>query len=279
MQAAIPTPGEQSEAMNNFLMTAAAIGLLMMGGSLVTLTIIVRDLVASAENRANQQPQISEQLQESIDLLGGIEFLPEPAIDHLVDRLNESGYDHQPIDPDDPLLKQRVVLICEGMHERVARRVIERLIYLDALDSEKPIDLRIATGGGWTDSAFAIVDTMRDIQAPVNVTAIGGCYSAGTVILAAGTGVRSATSNTTLSVHVNDFQPEGDFNFDEEELARFRRVYARYTEVPLPWFDAPGDNQYYFDAEQALRLKLIDEIAMPHWAAPVERGEVDRPAA
>lgn len=226
--------------------------------------------------------ELAERVGESIDASGGVEYLAEPAIDQLVDRLNESGYDHQPINPDDPLLKRRTILICEGMHERVARRVIERLIYLDAIDPTKPIELRVTTSGGWTDSAFAIVDTMRAIQAPVNVTATGGCYSAGTVILAAGTGTRSATPNTTLSVHVNDFHPnqEDDLDFDGRELTRFRRIYERYTSIPPDWFDEPGDNQYYLDAEEALRLELIDEIAEPHWQAPaVEEDAAARPAA
>jgi len=227
--------------------------------------------------------ELAQRVNTDIDHYGGVEYLAEPAIDQLVDRLNESGYDHQPIDPDDPLLKRRVILICEGMHERVARRVVERLLYLDGLDPAAPIDLRIATSGGWVDSAFAIVDTMRSLRAPVNVTALGGCYSAGTVILAAGTGTRTATPNALLSVHVNDYQPgvdEFDLDLDARELARFRDVYRRYTDVPADWFEEPGDNQYYLDAEEALELGLIDQIAEPEWQTPPERrAEPRRPAA
>lgn len=224
--------------------------------------------------------ELSERFTTAIDDSGGAAYLAEPGIDQLVDRLNESGYDHQPIDPEDPLLAKRTILICEGMHERVARRVIERLLYLDALDPAAPIELRITTSGGWTDSAFAIVDTMRAIQAPVNLTAVGGCYSAGTVILAAGTGTRSATPNTVLSVHVNDFEPDDDLDYDGRELARFRGVYERYTKVPTEWFEEPGDNQYYLDAKQALRMELIDKIAEPKWQAPaVDQDKTVRPAA
>ncbi|TWU00671.1 ATP-dependent Clp protease proteolytic subunit [Botrimarina colliarenosi] len=206
---------------------------------------------------------LAEEVMASAEYVGGVEYLAEPAIDHLIDRLNESGYNHQPIDPNEPLLKSRIVLVCEGMNERVARHVVERLIYLDALDPARPIDLRIATSGGWVDSAFTIVDTMRAIEAPVNVTAIGGCYSAGTVILAAATGKRAATPNTLLSVHVNDFEPGDDFDVDRRELDRFRDVYRRYTDVPESWFDGTGDNQWYLNAEQALKMELIDEIAQP----------------
>ncbi|MEO0530377.1 MAG: ATP-dependent Clp protease proteolytic subunit [Planctomycetota bacterium] len=216
---------------------------------------------------------LAQQLNKSIEVAGGAEYVAEPLIDQLVDRLNESGYDHQPIDPDDPMLKARIVLINAGINERVAARVTERLLYLDRLDPTKPIDLRVHTSGGWVDSAFAIVDTMRSIEAPVNVTAVGGCYSAGTVVLAAATGTRSAMPNTVLSVHVNDYwRGDDDYDADVQELARFRRVYQQFTRVPKEWFDEPGDQQYYFDAEQALRMELIDEIAEPQWQVPQRKA-------
>lgn len=223
---------------------------------------------------------LAEHADRVLEASPGLDLVAERAVDQLVDRLNESGYDRPPIDPDEPLLKRRTILISEGMHERVARHVIERMIYLDAEDPTAPIDLRITTSGGWTDSAFAIVDTMRSLRAPVNVTALGACYSAGTVILAAGTGTRSATPSALLSIHVNDFRTEESdgLDYDTHELARFRNVYQRYTSVPPDWFDEPGDNQYYLDAQQALRMELIDEIAEPVWQEPETEAEA-RPAA
>lgn len=222
--------------------------------------------------------ELAERVNQDIDHYGGVEFLAREPLsaftEDLVDLFNESGFGVMPLDPEDPLLKRRIVLIAEGMNERTARRVVESLVYLDAEDPDTPIDLRLVTGGGWTDSAFTIVDTMRAIHAPVNVTALSGCYSAGTVILAAGTGTRTATPNTILSVHVNELQPDedeglGEHDYKRHELARFRGVYERFTSVPKAWFDEPGDNQYYLDAEQALQMELIDAIAEPHWKAPV----------
>ncbi|MGL4513772.1 MAG: ClpP family protease [Lacipirellulaceae bacterium] len=202
------------------------------------------------------------------DEAGGVPYLADPAIDHAVDRLTESGPEPRPIDPDDPLVKLRVVVVTEGMNERTARHVVERLIYLNAANPKAPIELRLATSGGWLDAAFAIVDAMRGIEAPVNVVATGGCYSAGTVVLAAATGKRIVTPSTVLSVHVNAYEPLGEFDIDEHDLRRFRDVYLRYTRVPEEWLDEEGDNQYYLDAEQALDMDLVDEIAEPKWEAP-----------
>lgn len=250
--------------MRTFFLFLIAIAVLAVAGCVVALTV--------------QSWKVLDELRVALDASGGVEYLTEPTVDHLVDRLNESGYGHPALDTDDPLLKSRVILVCEGMNERVARRVIEQLLYLDMANPTAPIDLRIATSGGWTDSAFAIVDTMRSIKAPVNVTAIGGCYSAGTVVLAAATGTRAATPNTLLSIHVNDFQPGDDMEMDTRELTRFRDLYRRYTKVPEEWFEQNGDNQWYLDPEQALGLGLIDEITEPAWK-PREAPPAVRPAA
>jgi len=248
-----------------FLLVLATLAAIAIAGCVIALTV--------------RAWQVGDELNAALDTWGGMEYLTEPTVDHLVDRLNESGYDHRALDVEDPLLKSRIVLVCEGMNERVARRVIEQLIYLNTDDATKPIDLRIATSGGWTDSAFAIVDTMRALKAPVNVTAVGGCYSAGTVILAAATGKRSATPNALLSVHVNDYQDGEDTDLDPRELARFREVYRRYTDIPPEWFQLEGDNQWFLDAEQALEMKLIDEIAEPAWKPKERRPAARQPAA
>ncbi len=224
--------------------------------------------------------EVGESLQASIDRNGGVEYLAEPAIDILVDRLNESGFDRRPLRADEPLLAHRTILISEGINERVASHVMTRLIHLNAIDPKTPIELKVTTSGGWLDSAFAIVDTMRSLEAPVNITAVGGCYSAGTVILAGGTGTRSATPNAVLSVHVNDYYRDGDaFDSDRQELERFRRIYATRSRVPKEWFDEPGNNQYYFNATQALEMELIDRIAEPARSTEAAEAPALAPAA
>jgi ATP-dependent Clp protease protease subunit len=249
-----------------FLLALATLALVLIAVCLAALTL--------------EGWRFAKGVNEAADEAGGVAYLAAPSVDQLVDRLNESGYHHEPIDPTDPLLRTRTIVICEGMSERVARRVVEQLTYLEALDPKAPIELRIATSGGWIDSAFAIVDTMRAIRAPVNVTAFGGCYSAGTVILAAGTGTRRATPNALMSVHVNPYETGDEFEFDTRELARFRAVYRAFTDVPEVWFDQEGDNQWYFDARRALDMRLIDEIAEPVWKpAAVEEPRAARPAA
>lgn len=215
----------------------------------------------------------------TIDAHGGLDYMEEALAERFVNLLTQEGFDRLPLDPDDPMLGLRKIVVTEGLNERVARDVVERLLHLDALDPTKPIDLYLATSGGWLDSAFMIIDTMRSIRAPVNVIATGGCYSAGTAVLAAATGERTATPGTVLSIHVNDYLPAGEFDIDEHELRRFQLLYARYTDVPQYWFTAPGDNHFYIDADQALDYGLIDEVAKPEWVEPKIERKQARPAA
>ncbi|TWT88639.1 ATP-dependent Clp protease proteolytic subunit [Pseudobythopirellula maris] len=200
---------------------------------------------------------------QAAEYAGGVENLGDTAIHSLVDIVTESGFDRSELDPDEPLLLARTILVTEAMNERVARHVTERLLFLNQQDPKAPIELRLSTSGGWLDAAFAIVDTMRAIDAPVNVTAIGGCYSAGSVVLAAGTGERRATPNAVVSVHVNPYDMRDPL--DAQEYARFERVYREHAELPEEWFNTSADRQYYLDAEQSLRAGLIDEITEPKW--------------
>ncbi|HXI02313.1 MAG TPA: ATP-dependent Clp protease proteolytic subunit, partial [Candidatus Saccharimonadales bacterium] len=145
---------------------------------------------------------------------GGVakEALGDVLQDYL-DNQVDAGVGDDPATRDGLLLQQRRILISYDVNARTARQVVERLFYLDALDPKAPIDLYISTQGGWTDSAFSIVDAMRLISAPVNTWAIGGCYSAGAVLLSAGTGTRRAMSDAVIMVHVNLESSEDPYTF------------------------------------------------------------------
>lgn len=179
----------------------------------------------------------------------------------LTDSLIAGGLHPQAINPQDPLLSARTIVIAEGMNEGVARRVVESLLYLDSIDKETPIDLYLYTSGGWLDSAFAIVDVMALIEAPVNVIAVGGCYSAGLVVLVAGTGTRSATENTILSVHANMDHDAREFKYDRYNEDRLESHFKKHAALPEAWYPLSGEpEQYYFDPSQAKSFGVIDEV-------------------
>lgn len=204
--------------------------------------------------------RVAAALQSQADPYELADYTVTAATDYLI----EGGFAGTKLDPDEPLLKQRTILITEAINERTARHVIARLLYLNGLDPELPIDLYITTNGGWKDSAFAMIDVMERISAPVNTIGLGGCYSAGSMLLVAGTGTRSATSNTLLSIHVYG-SPEDPPPFDADPLEekRFADLYLRRSKTPASVFEVVDESQPYFSAEQALKWGIIDQVVEP----------------
>lgn len=199
-------------------------------------------------------------LVEAVEDAQGLSSLIEGATDELADSLTEAGFGYPPADLDSPLLAGRRILITESINERTAKTVVRELLYLDTLDPAAPIDLYIATYGGWLDNAFAIVDAMDAIEAPVNTIAIGGCHSAGSVILAGGTGRRLATPRAIISVHLNREPGDEPFSFALADRQRFERLYRERAHLPEEWFPLTGEREYFMTAEQALEHGLIDAV-------------------
>ena len=145
---------------------------------------------------------------------------PDELVDDIVDAQIEAGFEDVHLNATDPLLAQRKIVITNTITERTAKDVVTRLFHLDAADDGSPIDLYVSTQGGWPDAAFTIVDAIRIVDAPVNTWAIGGCYSAGAVILAAGTGRRYSTDGAIVMLHTNltDSTEPFSYNLTREGL-------------------------------------------------------------
>ncbi|HWP66962.1 MAG TPA: ATP-dependent Clp protease proteolytic subunit [Candidatus Limnocylindria bacterium] len=179
-----------------------------------------------------------------------------------VDALVDAGAPAAPVDADDPLLAQRLIVITSSINERTVAHVIPRLHYLARTDPRAPIDLVVSTTGGWRDSAFAIIDTMRAIEPPVNTWAVGGCYSAGTLVVAGGTGTRVASPDALLMVHANLEQTDEPFAQERRELEREVRFWREHARLPADWRLDSGTS-YYLTAEEALRYGIVDAVREP----------------
>jgi len=160
----------------------------------------------------------------------------------------------------DPLLEQRKIVLGAGINARTARDVVTKLMVLDQRDPEAPIDLFLLTNGGYADSAFAIIDAMKLITAPVNTIALGGTYSSGALILAAGTGTRSASPNSVIMIHANLSASTRAFSYGPAARQRYESLLRERCDLPRKWFPLTDDKLYYLSAEQALELGVVDEI-------------------
>lgn len=165
---------------------------------------------------------------------------------------------------DAKLLTQRKILLTSDINSNSTKQVVGSLLYLNTIDPLSPIDLYVSTEGGYYDDAFAIVDCIQNLQASVNTYAVGGSHSSGTIIVAAGTGIRSAYPNALMMVHDNLSESGFErFNLDDHENKRLQTFWQQYPKIPESWFTLAGDETYFLDAGQALEFGLIDQILEP----------------
>ena len=193
---------------------------------------------------------------------------PANLSDILADFLDsqiDAGLEDPSFAQDDPLLRDRKILLFHDVNSRTAKDVSARLMYLNSVDPHGPINLYISTQGGWSDNAFTIIDTMRTISAPVNAWAVGGCYSAGALILAAATGRRYATENAVLMIHTNLDDSRDAYSYPRLALERYERVYREKTSLPKDWYPMTDDQEHYLSPDEALQFHLVDEV-VPVWA-------------
>ena len=207
---------------------------------------------------------------------------PESLIEQVVDEYLSANPREPELRADDPMLKARKILVTTNINESTSKDVAARLMYLNALDPHRPIDLLLSTQGGWIDSAFTIIDVMDLIQAPVNTWAIGGCYSSGALILAAGTGRRYSTPDAVLMIHASlDEDSKHPYSYERLALDRYEHVWRTRAQLPDDWFPMVGGEEYYLSPQEALQFKLIDEIspapgAEEEESPPRKRSEADK---
>ncbi|AFK56427.1 MAG: ATP-dependent Clp protease proteolytic subunit [Tistrella sp.] len=166
------------------------------------------------------------------------------------------------------LLKERIIFLNGQVDDDVAAVVCAQLLFLEAEDPGRPINLYINSPGGVVTSGFAMYDTMRYIRSPVHTLCMGTARSMGSFLLMAGTaGERAALPNASILVH----QPSGGFQgqasdilIHAEETLRVKqrmiRLYAEHCHRTPEEVERTLDRDRFMTAEEALDWGLIDRI-------------------
>jgi ATP-dependent Clp protease protease subunit len=174
------------------------------------------------------------------------------------------------------LLKDRIVFIGSPVDDDVANLVIAQLLFLEAEDPDKDINLYINSPGGVVTAGMAIYDTMQFIKPPVATVCLGQAASMAAVLLAGGApGKRTALPNARILIH----QPMGgtrgqasDIKIQAEEILRLREhlntILSRHTGQPLERIAADTERDYYMSSEQAKAYGIIDQVVAKRGAAP-----------
>lgn len=166
------------------------------------------------------------------------------------------------------LLEERIVFITGEINDAVADTVVAELLYLEAKDSAKDINIYINSPGGSVSAGLAIYDTMNFIKCDVSTICIGMAASMGAFLLSSGTkGKRYALPSSEIMIH----QPLGgaqgqasDIKIQAEHIIALKKklnsVLAANTGKPVEQVEKDTDRDNYLTAEEALEYGLIDKI-------------------
>ncbi len=166
------------------------------------------------------------------------------------------------------LLKDRIIFLGAPIDDIFANLVIAQLLFLEAEDPEKDINLYVNSPGGSVTAGLGIYDTMQYVKPPINTICLGQAASMGAFLLAAGTkGKRFALPNARVMIH----QPMGGFQGQATEIdihareilkirERLNEIMAKHTGQPLERISQDTERDYFMSAEEAKRYGLIDEV-------------------
>ena len=182
--------------------------------------------------------------------------------------VEQTGHGERGYDIYSRLLKDRIILLGTPIDDDVANLIVAQLLFLQAEDPKKDIDLYINSPGGSCTAGLAIYDTIQSLSCDVKTYCIGQCASMGAVLLAAGTaGKRFALPHSRIMIH----QPWGgaqgtasDISIQANEILRTKAtlngILATHTKQTLKKIEKDTDRDFFMSAEEAVAYGLVDQV-------------------
>lgn len=168
------------------------------------------------------------------------------------------------------LLNDRIIFLGEEVNDVSAGLIVSQLLFLEAEDPGKDIQLYINSPGGSVTAGMAIYDTMQYIKCDVSTICLGMAASMGAFLLAGGAkGKRFALPHSTIMIH----QPSGgaqgqatEIQIVADHIAQTKRtlneLLAANTGQPIEVVERDTDRDNYMTAEEAKAYGLIDGVVM-----------------
>ena len=166
------------------------------------------------------------------------------------------------------LLKDRIILLFNEISDDLACSIVAQLLFLEAQDPDKDINIYINSPGGMVTAGLAIYDTMRFIKPDISTICVGMAASMGAVLLAAGTkGKRYALPNAEIMIH----QPLGGFQGQASDIKinadhilaikdKLNHILADATGQELSVIEKDTDRDNYMTAADAAAYGLVDKV-------------------
>ena len=186
--------------------------------------------------------------------------------------VEQTGQGERTYDIYSRLLIDRIIFIDEEITEHTASIVVAQLLFLEAQDPDKDINIYINSPGGMVTAGLAIYDTMKFIKPDISTICVGMAASMGAVLLAAGTkGKRYALPNAEIMIH----QPLGGFQGQASDIKitadhildiknKLNRILAESSGQDIGVIERDTDRDNYMSSSQAVEYGLIDKVIEKH---------------
>lgn len=220
-------------------------------------------------SRSSEHPILSIQPTELYSLNQnsiGSGFSPSGGVIPMV--VEQSGRGERAFDIYSRLLRERIVFLGTPVDDTVADSIVAQLLFLDAEDPEKDIQLYINSPGGSVTAGMAIYDTMQQVRPDVVTICYGLAASMGAFLLAGGAkGKRLSLPSSRIMIH----QPLGgaqgqavDIEIQAREILYHKRtlneLLAYHTGQPIERIEADTERDFYMSADEAKAYGLIDQV-------------------
>ena len=179
------------------------------------------------------------------------------------------------------LLKDRIVFLGTPMNDEIANLLIAQLLFLEADDPDKDINVYINSPGGMVSAGLAVYDTLRYVKPDICTLCMGQAASMGAVLLAAGTeGKRYALPNARILIHqpMGAFQGQAsDVAIQAKEILRMREtlngILAFHTHQDLERIQKDTDRDFFMSGEEAKEYGIVDNVIAKREVEPTPKDK------
>lgn len=182
--------------------------------------------------------------------------------------IEQTGRGERAYDIYSRLLKDRIIFIGSPIDDMIANIVVAQLLFLEADDPDKDINLYVNSPGGSVTAGLAIYDAIQYIKSDVSTICVGQAASMGAVLLACGAaGKRYSLPHSRILIHqpMGGFQGQAtDIDIQAREILRMKEelnhILHKHTNQSLQQIQQDTDRDYFMTPEQAKDYGLVDEI-------------------
>lgn len=194
--------------------------------------------------------------------------------------VEQSGRGERAFDIYSRLLRERIIFLGTPVDDMVADSIVAQLLFLDAEEPEKDIQIYINSPGGSVTAGMAIYDTMQQIRPDVVTICYGLAASMGAFLLSGGAkGKRLSLPSSRIMIH----QPLGgaqgqavDIEIQAKEILyhkqKLNELLAQHTEQPIEKIEADTERDFFMSAEEAKQYGLIDQVVERPTLATISNG-------